>query len=155
MVHRDSNLCWAGCHTNMLGCLCWAVHSHARTRPCPYMGHAPVLGLHTCMPALGCTSYGPACAYKSHLAVGLCMLHLRAPCIWVSLHLDFSPTVVEFKASNPNNLYLDLIFSLHLTLKAFRSSRTHALGQTSATHRWTNMRVEPGHSIPSSLYTLT
>ena len=88
------------------------------------------------------------------------LLHLDF--VWVDLRLvglhSSSRTSLwaiygsNFETSNFNNLYLDLIFGLLLTLRASRSPRPHALGQSSVDHGWTNIKVEPGHLIPSSLY---
>lgn len=49
---------------------------------------------------------------------------------------------------------LTLTFNLHLSLRAFERFYPYVLRQMLVDHWWANMRVEPGHSIPSSSHSM-
>ena len=115
------------------------------------LGHAPTIGPH--MPGLADAtaglswpmdpSDGPwAILATFNLLSYLYLLHLDS--VWtdlelIGLHLSSQTSLwaqyrMNFKASNPNNLYIDSTFGLLLTLRPSRSPRPYALGQTRADH---------------------
>lgn len=62
------------------------------------------------------------------LGPGLLLGMVWIPLGFVSYRVHFSgPLSNRIKAFILNNLHLDLTFSLHPTLKAFESSRSHAI----------------------------